>query len=211
MKRLLKLSFLVAVTFLMVSCSSTMKHTWTQEGYTGKHFDKILVIGASRNLESRSAFENTTVELLAENGIKAENSLKVLPPVQDVNEISEELIEKVVKEGNYDAVIVAFLVDVNTKDVVETTTPTVIYGRRGYGYGRYVYGSYNSIYSPDYYRQQKTYVVETRLFDAHAESKEQAMVWSGQSNITDPSSFEKGAESYAKTMVKSLMQYKIIY
>ncbi|MCE2611574.1 hypothetical protein LVD13_01230 [Flavobacteriaceae bacterium D16] len=211
----LRLVALLSIPLLLFSCGATMKHTWSKEGFSGKKFEKILVIGASRNLASRTTFENTTVQRLAENGIKAENSLSVIPPVQDLNEISEERIVKAVKDGGYDGVIVASLLDINTKDVVQSGTPVYgpMYAGRGYygyGYGRYVYRSYNYMYTPDYYREQKTFVVETRLFDANAESVEQALVWSGQSNITDPSSFETGAASYAKTLVKSLLKYKVV-
>ncbi|TFG74482.1 MAG: hypothetical protein E4H26_07895 [Flavobacteriales bacterium] len=205
-----------AILFLILSsCGSAMKYTWTKEGYTGKHFEKILVIGASKNMESRSVFENTVVKLLAEEGITAENSLKAIPPIQDITQISEEKIVDAVKAGNYDGVIVATLIDVNTKDVMESGTPMYgpMYGGRGYygyGYGRYVYSGYNYMYTPDYYRQQQTYVVESRLFDTHAESADKALIWSGQSNITDPSSFESGAASFAKTLVKSLLKSKLI-
>ena len=122
------------ITILLFSCGATMKNTWSREGYTGKHFDKILVIGVARNLESRSAFENTTVRLLAENGITAENSLTVLPPVKDMSEFSEERIVKIVRDGNYDAVLAATLIDVNTRDVVQSAGSYYgpMYAGRGY-------------------------------------------------------------------------------
>ncbi len=205
----------VFVLLIVTSCGSAMKYTWTKEGYSGKHFDKILVIGATKNLASRSAFENNVVKLLAEKGITAQNSLQAIPPIQDITQISEEKIVDAVKAGNYDGVIVATLIDVNTQEVRESGTPMYgpMYGGRGYygyGYGRYIYSGYNYMYTPDYYRQQKIYVVESRLFDAKAESAEKALIWSGQSNITDPSSFESGASSYAKTVVKSLLKSKMI-
>ncbi|MCJ7468426.1 MAG: hypothetical protein MUO53_17235 [Maribacter sp.] len=214
MKRLKSVA-LLSIVSLLFSCGATMKHTWSKEGYAGKHFEKILVIGASRNLESRSTFENTTVKLLAENGITAENSLSVLPPIRDINEISEERIIKAVKDGNYDGVIIATLLDINTKEITQIGTPMYgpMYAGRGYygyGYGRYIYGSYNYMYTPDYYHEQKTYVVETRLFDATADSVKNALLWSGQSDITDPSSYEAGAASYAKTLVNSLLKYKVV-
>ncbi len=205
----------IIILLIVSSCGSVMKYTWTQEGFSGKQFDKILVIGASKNIQSRTVFENTVVKLLAKEGINAENNLRALPPVQDISQTSEESIIKAVKDGNYDAVLVATLVDVNTQDVREsgTTMYGPMYAGRGYygrGYGRYIYSGYGYMYSPDYYREQKTFVVETRLFDANANSVEKALVWSGQSNITDPSSFESGASSYAKTLVKSLLKSNLI-
>ena len=210
----ISISAAALVMLFLFSCGSAMKYTWTKEGYSGKHFEKILIIGATKNLESRTTFENTVVKLLAEANIKAENSLKSLPPINDITEISEEKIISAVQEGNYDGVIVATLVDVNTQDVKESgAIYGPMYGGRGYygrGYGRYAYSGYSYMYTPDYYREQTTYVVETRLFDASAESVENALVWSGQSKITDPKSFESGAASYAKVLVKSLLEAKIV-
>jgi hypothetical protein len=203
------------VLLIVASCGSAMKYTWSKEGFTGKHFEKILVIGASRNIQSRTVFENTVVSLLAKENITAQNSLTALPPVQDISQISEERIIAAVRDGDYDGVLVATLVDVNTQDVREsgTTLYGPMYGGRGYygrGYGRYAYSGYAYMYTPDYYREQKTYVVETRLFDANAQSVEEALVWSGQSNVTDPRSFESGASSYAKTVVKSLLKSNVV-
>ena len=204
------------ILLIVSSCGTAMKYSWTKDGFSGKKFEKILVIGASRNIQSRTVFENTTVvKLLAKENITAQNSLKALPPIQDISQISEERIMAAVKEGNYDGVLVATLVDVNIQDVREsgTTMYGPMYGGRGYygrGYGRYIYSGYNYMYTPDYYKQQKTYVVETRLYDANAQSIEKALVWSGQSNITDPSSFESGASSYAQTLVKSLLKSDLI-
>ncbi|TFG78701.1 MAG: hypothetical protein E4H26_01795, partial [Flavobacteriales bacterium] len=197
-----------ALMLLIVSsCGSAMKNIWTREGYTGKHYNKILVLGAVRNLDSRTVFESTVVKLLASQGITAENSLKTIPPIEDINQISKDKIIKAVEEGNYDGVIVASLLDITTKDAREGGSP--IHGSinngmgyYGFGYGSYIYSNYNTMYTPDYYRQVQNYVVETRLFDAKAASVEKAMVWSAESKITSPRSFEMAAESYANTVVK---------
>jgi len=197
--------------FLLFSCGSTMKHTWTKADYTNKKFNNILVVGATKNLESRNTFETTVVKLLAEKGITAKTSLDVFPPVNNINELSEDKIIETIKNGNYDAVIVASLVDVNTKDVKESgNNYGGVYVPVRYGYGRYIYSSYNFAYSPDYYRQQKTYVLESRLFDTSENSKEEALVWTGQSNITDPSSYEALSTKFAKILVTSLLSSPIL-
>lgn len=209
----LKFTAIFALAILVTSCSSSMKNTWTKSGFTGKKFNNILVVGATKNLESRTAFENSVVNLLGEKGITAHTSLDVFPPVKDAKELDEEQIIGKIKNGNFDAVIVASLVDVNTKDVRETSnyySGGVVYGPRRYGYSRYIYSSYSLAYSPDYYRQQKTYVVESRLFDINEGSKEDALMWVGQSNITDPSSYESASKTFAKKLVKSLLDSKML-
>lgn len=205
----MKMRILIALTtiFIMSSCVSTMNYTWQKEGFEGKSFKKILVVATSKNLESRTTLENTVVSWLAKEGINAENSLSVFPPIVDIKEIDESIIESRIKEGNYDAVIVSSLVDVNKQDVYEQGTN---YYPMRYGYRRHIYSGYGYAYSPGYYRQQKTYVLESRLFDTAIENSKEAIVWSGQSSLTDPSSYESGAKKYASTLVHTLLKSKTI-
>lgn len=205
-KKIISFSFII----ILFSCGTTMKNTWTKNGFSGKKFNNILVIGATKNLESRQTFENNVVALLAENGITAKTSIDVLPPISNPEETSEDKIIDIIKNGNYDAVLVASLVDVNTKDVRESSNYYGgVYPVR-YGYGRYIYSSYNFAYSPDYYRQQQTFVLESRLFDTSETTKEEALIWTGQSNFTDPNSYESLSKKFAKTVVDALLKSQIL-
>jgi hypothetical protein len=200
---------LLAMVFLW-SCSTTMKYTWTKENFEGKKFDKILVLTISKNLKSRTLFENTVVQLLAEEGINATNALNVFTPVEDMKKLTEEEIEKRIKGGGYDAVLITSLIDINTRDVrVNNTTPYYPYmygGYYGYGYRSFIYSNYNYMYSIDSYREEKTYVLETRLYDVNETNNKEAIVWSGQSELVDPSGSESASKSYSGTLVKTLME-----
>lgn len=194
---------------LLFSCGPAMKDTWLKENYQAKSFNKILVIGAFNSMEARNSFENTAVKLLVEHGIMAENSLKALPPTKKITEISEESIIQAVKNGGYDGVIVASLIDVNSKDVRESGGGYYVAPYR-YGYGRYAYARVGYINTTDYYRQQNSYLVESSLFDTNANSKEESLIWTGQSSVTDPSTYKSGAKDYAKRMVSTLIKTNVI-
>ena len=140
----------------------------------------------------------------------AENSLQALPPSIKVSEMSEEMIIKAVQDGGYDGVIVASLIDVNNKDVRETGDGAYVVSPYRFGYGRYAYARVGYMYSPEYYRQQTTYFVESSLFDAKAKSKEESLIWTGQSGVTDPSSYKAGAKEYAKRLVDALLTEGVI-
>ncbi len=205
----MKILKLIAATVLLLSissCGSTMKNTWTKEGYSGKNFEKILVIGISRNVDSRTVFENTVVKLLGNKGITAHNSLEAIPPVKDITQMSKERIVAAVRDGNYDGVIVSTLLIVNSEDILQSTSM----GKMNYGFGGYIYAGYNTMYTPDYYREQKSYVLETRLFDANEESAEKALVWSGESKLTDPGTFEAAAALYAENVVEILVNSALV-
>lgn len=198
---------LVGMLFLW-SCSTTMKYTWTKENFEGKKFDKVLVLTLSKNLKSRTLFENTVVKLLADEGITATNGINVITPVEDVKKLTEAEIEKRIKDGGYDAVLVTTLIDVNTRDVQVNNTnyyPYMYGGYYGYGYRSFIYSNYNYMYN-DQYREEKTYVLETRLYDVNETDNKKAIVWSGQSELTDPSGSESASKSYSGVLVKTLME-----
>ncbi len=208
----LKIVACALVLLIASSCGSAMKSAWVKEGYSGRNFEKILVIAISRNAENRAIFENTVVKSLGDKGIIAHNSLKAIPPAKDINQMSEERIIAAVKEGNYDGVIVSTVLKVESEDILQSSSMERSYSGYGYGYGygNYIYSGYNDMYTPDYYKDQKTYVLETRLFDANEGSAEKALVWSGQSKIKNPNSLEEGASNYAKTVVYTLLSSNLV-
>ena len=198
---------LIAMTFLW-SCATTMKYTWTKESFEGKSFEKVLVLTLSKNLKSRTLFENTVVELLADEGINATNGLNVITPVEDVKKLTEAEIEKRIKEGGYDAVLVTTLIDVNTRDVQVNNYnyyPYMYGGYYGYGYRSFIYSNYNYMYN-NQYREEKIYVLETRLYDVSEANQKEAVVWSGQSELVDPSGSESASKHYSNTLVKTLIE-----
>ncbi|MCF6358823.1 MAG: hypothetical protein L3J54_13560, partial [Draconibacterium sp.] len=127
--------------------------------------------------------------------------------VEDMEDVTEEQIEARIKEGNYDAVLVTTLIDVKTQDVrVNNTSYYPMNYGYGYGYRSYIYSGYHHMYANDYYRQQKTYVLETRLYDVSESDPKEAVVWSGQSELTDPSGSNSASKSYSDTLVKTLIE-----
>jgi hypothetical protein len=76
----------------------------------------------------------------------------------------------------------------------------------GYGYRSFIYSGYGHMYQPDYYRQQKTYVLESRLYDLTKSDPKESVVWSGQSELTDPSGSESASKNYSDILVKTLIE-----
>lgn len=193
---------LIAMAFLW-SCASTMQYTWTKEGFQGKKFNKVLVIVEAQTHQGRMNGENAIVENLVKEGIAATNSLTVFPPNENPESLSEDEIETRILNGGYDGVLVTSLVDAKSREVREgggTYSQPV-----SYRYGRHIRTGYVHMQEPEYYRQERTYVLETRLFDAADEATKESVVWSGQSELTDPSSAESAANKYSKQLVKTLL------
>jgi len=194
---------LIAITFLW-SCATTMKYTWTKENYQGRKYNKILVIVEAQSQQGRINGENAIVENLAKEGISATNSLNVFPSVENTGNLSEDEIENKIVEGGYDGVLVTSLIDASSRDVLEGggsyAQPV------SYGYGRRIRTGYVHMQEPEYYRQETTYLFETQLFDVADKANKEAVVWSGQSELTDPSSSESAAKTYSKRLVKTLIE-----
>lgn len=203
-----KIAFSVITLIFLMSCTSTMKYTWKNDGYQGRSYKKILVIGEAKSQQGRMNAENAIVDALTKEGINATNSLSIFPPLENNHELSEEEIEKRILDDGYDGVLVTSLVDAKTRDVREGGG--TYYQPTYYRYGRYARRGYVHMQEPEYYRQEKTFVLETQFFDVSEKATKESVVWSGQSELTDPSSAESGAKSYSKKLVKTLLESGMI-
>lgn len=199
----LKITLSLFTFIFLMSCASTMKYTWTNEGYQGRAYEKILVIGEASSKQGRMNAENAIVTALMKEGITATSSLSVFPLSEKTNDLSEDEIENKILAGGYDGVLISSLVDAKTRDVREgggTYSQPV-----SHRYGRRIHTVYVHMQEPEYYRQENTYVLETQLFDTKDQATKKNVVWSGQSELTDPSSTESAVKSYSKKLVKTLI------
>jgi|GEM_PF-904454 len=203
-----KLIISLALVTLMWSCATTMSSTWKKGDYEGRQFSKILVVVEASTKQGRVNSENTIVDRLQKEGINATNSLGVFPLNENVQSLSPEEIESRILEGDYDGVLVSSLVDANSRQVREGggVYSEPVY----YRYGRRVRMGYVHVQEPEYYRQQTTYVLETQLYDTKDAASKESVVWSGQSEETDPSSVESAVKAYSKKLVNTLISSGVI-
>lgn len=205
-----KINFLLAFATVMVlaSCSSTMQYTWQNDNYQGRTYEKILVVVEANSQSSRINAENVMVDRLQSEGINATNSLPVFKPGERIEELSEDEIENRILSGGYDGVLISLLVDANSREVREgggTYMQPVTYR-----YGRRIRTGYVHMQEPEYYRKETTFVLETQLYDTKDKATKQNVVWSGQSELTDPSSLDSAVKSYSKKLVKTLIESGIV-
>lgn len=200
---------LATVTVLVVaSCSSTMKYTWQNENYQGRTYDKILVVVEAKSQMSRINAENIMVENLKKEGINASNSMAIFKSGEIITDLTEEEIEGRILTGGFDGVLVSLLADANSREVREgggTYMQPVTYR-----YGRRIRTGYVHMQEPEYYRQERTYVLETQLYDTKDQARKENVVWSGQSELTDPSSVDSAVKSYSKKLAKTLVETGIV-
>jgi hypothetical protein len=221
---------------LMMSCSSArLTSSWTNETYTPQKYSKVLVFTIASKTSSRAAVEGAMTNELSKHGINAVSSLSVFPGSQNISEeqqarISrEELVQKLT-DNNIDGLLVLSLLDKREEQVYvegHTTTysettpqqvfvePVYNYHHNGYNdrydpYYRDYYTYYETVQTtvtePGYYENQTTLYLESNFYKV----SDATLVWSGQTEVVDPSSLTTGANDWAKTVTKGLVVFEVI-
>ncbi|QBN17686.1 DUF4136 domain-containing protein [Flavobacterium nackdongense] len=179
----IKLFLSACIVGLLVSCgpSTQIVKTWSDpslNGATIKPYNKVLVIAQLKDDSSRRIAEDKLVASSPRgNFVASYNYLK--PSQKDQNLVVSELL----KDG-IEGIILMRLTDIaKTTDYVQGST---YYGGWGYGpgfYGGYGYGYGGGYYStPGYYEENKTYYVETNIYDV----KSNKLLWSGTTSTLNP-------------------------
>jgi hypothetical protein len=197
-----------------------MSGKWKKPGYTGKKFNKILVVAIADDLIKRNSVESAVVSELARENVKATTSTSVLD-LSKVNRDNEGKIDstkraeltKSLSELGYDGAIVISLLDI--KEKTEYVPGQTYYQPNYYGaYGRYSYSgfynysfnTYNVVNTPGYYVQKTNIFIETRLFDLLTED----LLWAAQSETMNPSNLKDFSSSYSIAIVNSMLSSKAV-
>ncbi len=203
----------ITLLLLLSSCASTMKNTWVKEGYNPKTFKNILVLNISKNKKIRSAYEDAAVQLFEAEGIGATEGFNVFPLDENFENVSSKIIEKRVMQGNYDAVLVSTVVDVeirNKSDYYYENNIRSYYYPYTSPYLDYIKHTYVYAHTSDFDREERQYMVESRLFEVKASNKDDAIIWSGSTKISNPTQMDNVAQQYAQLVVHSLIKGGII-
>ncbi len=196
----------LALVLSLVACSPSMKVTssWTNSDKTitaNKTYKTIFISVITSKLELRTKLENDLAVAAQAHGYIAIKSTDKFPPVSaatDVNKSKEETWE-IIKKSGADAIL--------TTSVVDKTSETRYVPGSGGVYGGGMYGGYRGYYggawgygTPGYYTTDKTYFLESNLFDVATE----ATIWSCQSEAYNPTSIEKSSAQYTELLVQKM-------
>ena len=193
------------VVMLLISCSPSQKvlSSWVnKEELKGKKYSKVFVMALTQNQSSRTIVEFDLATTLKEHGYESVKSIDALAGSfkENTQPTKEDILSKV-RELNCDAIFTVTLLDskTETRYVASTSVYYAPYPTYGYygGFGNY-YGYYApSIYSSGYYTTDKTYYLESNLFDANSEK----ILWSVQSATYNPDGIKQFSSSYCKLLV----------
>jgi hypothetical protein len=195
-----------------LACSTTTEVTgsWKNPDVTLKPMNTVLVTALTGRNNARQTVETDLANALQKDGIKSVRSLDILPPSFTASkEPDKEALLKKIKGSNVDAILTVALID-------QTTESHYVPGSYGYApmtrfgyYGRfwgYYTNWYPTLYSPGYYTEEKTYFLETNLYDAHTEE----LIWSAQSETYNPSSLDSFSKEFSATVLSEMKKDGLI-
>ncbi len=205
-KKSLLLAVLLASLALLTVAAPKLEFTWKNPNYTGGSFKNILVLALNGKAASRAEFEDELVAAITRPGAKAYPSYEFMPR-PDLTPIDMNDMRELVKEQNFDAIVVARLTkkDIKTTYVPgQTYTPFPYYGTF-YGY----YGALSPIiYTPGYMETEKQAQVEVNSYSTAKPDGE--LVWTGTTNTFDVGSVKKIIKDLVKAVSKELEKENII-
>ncbi len=202
-------SFLLLSAVIFSSCSNSSMRimaTWVNKQdmparQPGKH--KIFIFVMTQNYEAQVNLENDLASAAEAKGIKTVRSIDAFGPILTTDKLpKKEVLLKAIRDLGCDAIFTVAVVDQKSETHYVPASSSGVYTPYP-GYGNYYSGYYTytpSFYSPGYYTSEKTYFIESNLFDANTEK----MLISMQSKVVNPPDITKASKKYTEMLVTEL-------
>jgi hypothetical protein len=202
--RIVALIAILSLATLPLFAVTRIAHRWVLTGLPMPKFQKMLIAGVMDNYLIRQEFEDEMKMLLAKYGVEGVQSYMVLPPK---NEMMEGELKQRIKESSLDSVLV-----VRPKAVRSETEEVVTGG------GYMPPPGYNSLWpywnmaNADSYPLNittKENIIVRVEFNLYA-TKDEMLIWSGESDTLYSKDFRKLGKEYAQTLVNQLRKDKVL-
>jgi hypothetical protein len=212
----LKYSILALVTvFAFSSCSNSSMRimaTWVNRKdmpppQPGKH--KTFIFVMTQNYEAQVTLENDLAAACDAKGIKTVKSVDAFGPILTMDKLpKKDVLLKAIRDLGCDGIFTVAVVDQKSEThYVPATSSGVYVPYAGYGYYYSGYYAYTpSFYSEGYYSTDKTYFIESNLFDTNTEK----MLISMQSKVVNPPDIVKASKKYTQMLVTELQAQGIM-
>jgi hypothetical protein len=194
----IKLLIPLSLIGLMFACgpSTKLEKSWADPSFnatTTKRFTKVLIIAPLKDAASQRTAEDKIVKQLKQ-GVGVQSYAYLSTADTNKNVVDQKLL----KDG-FDGIIEMHLKEVEkSTSYVQGSYTGGHYGYRGY----YGYGSY----SPGYYTEDKTFMVETNLYSIRGNK----LLWSGTTSSLNPTSFDATLDQIIYTIKYELQKKGLI-
>jgi hypothetical protein len=207
MKKLKNINLVWIATLLATACGTTTSITGSYKSpeITQVSFKKVFVSALTERASVKQTVENKLAEFLNSKGIVAVKSYEVFPPdfhSSGKDKDKDAVLQKINEKG-CDGIMTVALINKETETRYVPGNNYPVGGYPYYGtFGAYYTYGYSSFYSPGYYTNDKTYYLETNVYDAKTEK----LVWSAQSKTYDPTSLDSFLEGYEKALTQQVIK-----
>jgi hypothetical protein len=181
--------FGIAAAVLAACAATSLRDSWSDPGFTGGPFRKVMVVGVSGTPANRRIFEDGFGAKLSAIGVQAVRSYEILP---QSGMISQQDFDEAATRSGADALLIVHVQRVDTKTQV---TPVMV-PAGGIGY----YGYYRGWATVPEVTQYDLATVETNLFDVRTDR----LVWSGVTETFNPTSVAAETPGFADVIIKAL-------
>lgn len=195
---------LLFLATLPLLADTRIVHRWVLTGLPMPQFHKMLVASMMENYLLRQEFEDEMKRQLAKYGVEGVQSYMVLPPM---NEMMEGELKQRIKESSLDSVLVMRPKEVRTESRAVVSggmyTPPLGY----YTFWPYWNMAYADLFPTTTVTKENTVVrIECNLYN----TKDERLVWSGESDIVYSKDFGKLGKQYAKLLVNQFKRDKVV-
>jgi hypothetical protein len=195
---------LLILASLPLFANTRIVHRWVLTGLPMAQFHKMLIASVSENYLIRQQFEDEMKKLLSKYGVEGVQSYMVLPPK---NEMMEGELKQRIKESSLDSVLVVRPKAVRTESQEVVTGGIYVPPPGYYTFWPYWNMAYGDFYPTSSYTREDVVVrVEFNLYS----TKDERLVWSGETDTIYSKDFEKLGKGYAQTLVNQLKKDKVI-
>ena len=194
----------IILMLVIVSCSSptSITGTWQRQDVPAD-INNVMVAALTPQAGVKAVVERQIAGNLEEAGIRASQSIDVLPPKLSDDDNQKQRILNAIQTNGVDAILTVSVIDRETETRYSPGTtsyaPYPAFGFYGNFWGYYRHW-YPQFHSPGYYSEDKIYFIETNLYDSQTED----LLWSAQSETYNPTDLESFSENFAEEIVKQL-------
>jgi hypothetical protein len=197
------------ITTILSSCSNSSMRimaTWVNKEdkpvpQPGKH--KIFIFVMTQNYEMQVNLETDLAEAAGAKGIRTVKSIDAFGPILTIDKMPKsDVLLKAIRDLGCDGIFTVALVHEESQThYVPGSYSGGFVPYAGYGYYYSGYYAYSPVfYSPGYYETDKTYFVESNLFNAVTEK----LLISMQSKVVNPPTAMKASKQYTNMLVTEL-------
>jgi hypothetical protein len=207
--------YAILLSIIFSSCSSSSMRimaTWVNKDdkpvpQPGKH--KIFIFVMTQNYDVQVNLENDLANAAEAKGIRTVKSIDAFGPILTLDKLPKnDVLLKAIRDLGCDGIFTVALVDQESKThYVQGSSVGVFVPYPGYGAyysGYYAYSP--AFYSPGYYETDKTYFIESNLFNAVTEK----MLISMQSKVVNPPTAMKASKQYTQMLVTELQAQRFM-